>query len=336
MSDKSKIEWTEATWNPIRGCSRISEGCRNCYAEVTANRFKSEGQPYEGLIARSGQWNGTIKFIDAGLHQPLRWRRPRMIFVNSMSDLFHENLHIEQIAKIFAVMCLAHWHTFQVLTKRAERMHEVLTNPEFYGKVLKAADEIRTAFPKINIGISDPIINPPKNVWLGVSVEDQPTARSRIISLIRTPAALRWISAEPLIGPVDIEDLIKASNHLARGIDWVVVGGESVPGKSGHNSLARPMHPDWARALRDQCLKAGIPFFFKQWGSYSYDYDRERDDPDWRDCSNVQRKPGRWVNISGHHGFHGERVHYAQYVGKKKSGRILDGRTWDEYPSNTA
>jgi protein gp37 len=361
MADKSKIEWTEATWNPIRGCSRISEGCRNCYAEVTANRFKGEGQPYEGLIARTGQWNGEIKFIDVGLAQPLRWKRPRMIFVNSMSDLFHENLPIEQIAKIYAVMCLAHWHIFQVLTKRAERMHSVINNPDFYEMVLTAADEIRGKFPKINIGISDPQLIPPKNVWLGVSVENQDTANERVPLLLQTPASVRWLSAEPLLSPLSLESALggtrwiggqrgcsgthhgvgtedcprhKHHHHDDRcnpGLDWVVVGGESAQTKNGFTA-ARPMHPDWVRTLRDQCNNAQVAFFFKQWGSYSYNYDRDRDDPDCRNCLKESRKPGRWVNLEGGHGFHGQRVHYGELVGKKKAGRILDGRTWDEYP----
>lgn len=327
MSDKTKIEWTDATWNPVRGCSRVSEGCRNCYAEGVANRFKGENQPYEGLIARTGQWNGEIKFIENGLFQPLRWRKPRMIFVNSMSDLFHENLHIEYIAKIFAVMYLAHWHTFQVLTKRAERMHEILNNPFFHDLVLNAALQYRKniRLKDTGVSISDPTRFPHKNVWLGVSVENQETANQRVQWLMDTPAAVRWVSAEPLLGPVDLTRIIypgleqKSEFHpflaydTLRGhmigpddvglpkLDWVVVGGES-------GSYARPMHPDWARSLKDQCVNAGVPFFFKQWGEFA---------PNWCNDDNGQKIPdSEWIDR----------------MGKRKAGRELDGRTWDEFP----
>lgn len=214
MADKSKIEWTEATWNPIRGCSRVSEGCRNCYAESVANRFKGEGQPYEGLIAKGGQWNGEIKFVDHALDQPLRWAKPRRIFVNSMSDLFHENVHESVIHKIFAVMYLAPHHTFQVLTKRPERMANIITNGGsdngyFYAHVLKAANEIRQKRPHLNlIPIDDPSKFPARHVWLGVSAEDQKTYNDRVWWLAATPAAVRWVSVEPICLSCDEGTLI--------------------------------------------------------------------------------------------------------------------------------
>lgn len=237
---KTKIEWTDATWNPLRGCSRVSDGCRNCYAEKVANRFSGPGQPYEGLIAKGGQWNGKIKLVPEKLSEPLRWKKPRMVFVNSMSDLFHESVPDDFIDKVFAIMAQCPEHTFQILTKRPKRMLSYLSAKNLGRRV-------NSYLPST---VNYPI--PPKNVWLGVSVEDQKSADERIPLLLRCPAAVRWVSAEPLLGPVNLtfED---------RPVDWVVVGGES-----GHG--ARPMAHSWARSLRDQCVSAGVPFFMKQMG----------------------------------------------------------------------
>ena len=190
VASKTDIEWTDFSWNVLRGCSRISEGCRNCYAEVVANRFKEPGLPYEGLITKTGQWNGQVRVIEKLMDQPLRWRKPRRIFVNSMSDIFHENVDDYTIRRIFDVMAQAKQHTFQILTKRVERMHQLLslwdqvgiTGEHFHG-------------------------HPLKNVWLGVSAEDQATADERIPLLLQTPAVVRWLSIEPLLGPVDLTAL---------------------------------------------------------------------------------------------------------------------------------
>lgn len=294
MSEKTGIEWTDATWNPIRGCSRVSEGCRNCYAESVANRFKGQGQPYEGLIARTGQWNGNITVVDHLLDQPLRWRKPRRIFVNSMSDLFHETVPDDVIHAVFSVMAQATQHTFQILTKRPERMRDVLTLWD-------------------RIGITGNYFHghPLPNVWLGVSVEDQATADERIPLLLQTPAAVRWISAEPLIGPIDFSGMwVPHQNpamheNMLEALDWVVVGGESGKG-------ARPMQLDWARTLRDQCQSAGVPFFFKQWGEFG---------PNWF-CDGDGKYDGGPI--------------WMDRMGKKAAGRLLDGREWNEYPVVTA
>jgi protein gp37 len=327
MADHSAIEWTDATWNPLRGCSRVSAGCQHCYAERVAARFGGPGMPYEGLIhPGTGGWNGKVKLIPEILDQPLHWKKPRMIFVNSMSDLFHESVPFEWIDRIWGVMSMAPRHTFQILTKRPERMLEVLPN--------------LAARHRPPDGSNWPL----PNVWLGVSVENQATADERIPLLLQCPAAVRWLSCEPLIGRVDLCEhmgmwwnqtmrcfegtgsRINASHFMGeQRIGWVVAGGESGPG-------ARPMHPDWARSLRDQCASAGVPFFFKQWGEHSMAYDRDRDDPDFRKCSEWDRKPGRWVNLAGGHGFHGDRVHYAHRVGKKAAGRQLDGVEHNAYP----
>lgn len=222
MGDASKIEWTEATWNPVTGCTKVSAGCKNCYAETMANRLhemaKATGRP-------NGYHNGfKLTLQPERLEQPLQWKRPRLIFVNSMSDLFHTDVPDDYIRQVWDVMVRANWHTYQVLTKRSDRLS--------------------------HLGARLPRGGP---VWVGVSVEDQRVVR-RIDHLRDVPksvAAVRFLSLEPLIGPLQ--------NLNLTGIDWVIVGGESGPG-------ARPMDLDWARDLRDQCQRAGVPFFFKQIG----------------------------------------------------------------------
>jgi len=214
MATRSKIEWTEATWNPVTGCSKVSPGCANCYAERLALRLRAMGQPN---YARGFE----VTVHEHMLHKPLTWKTPQVIFVNSMSDLFHEQVPFEFIESIFDVMSKASWHVFQVLTKRSERL------------VASAPD-----------------IAWPDNVWIGVSVENEDYTY-RIDDLRRTLATVKFISFEPLLAPVGEVDL--------SGIDWVIVGGESGPG-------ARPMKESWAIDIRDQCLDAHIPFFFKQWG----------------------------------------------------------------------
>ena len=235
MAQNSSIEWTDSTWNPVTGCTKISPGCKHCYAERMAIRLAGMKQPRYR--------NGFEVTLQPDLIRlPLGWRQPRVIFVNSMSDLFHEDIPERFIAEVFETMVAAHWHTFQILTKRADRV-----------------DEIAARLPW------------PINVWMGVSVES-PRYVHRIERLRSVPAAVRFVSIEPLLARI-------RSLPLA-DIDWVIVGGESGPG-------ARPMFPDWARDIRDVCLESGVPFFFKQWGG----------------------------------------------TRKKRTGRILDGRTWDEMPT---
>jgi protein gp37 len=219
VSDRSTIEWTDATWNPVRGCTKISPGCKHCYAETFAERFRGvPGHPYEQGF--------DLRLVPEKLYEPLRWNAPRNVFVNSMSDLFHEDVPDEYIAAVAEVMEIADWHTFQVLTKRADRMRKMLS-----GKLRFAA------------GLA--------NVWWGVSVEDRLHGLPRVGELRAAPARTRFLSVEPLLeglGQLDLD-----------GIHWVIAGGESGPG-------ARPLHPDWVRAVRDQCVAASVPFFFKQWG----------------------------------------------------------------------
>jgi protein gp37 len=289
MGDNTKIEWTDATWNPIRGCTRVSEGCRNCYAEVMAARFSDPGQWGHGLAKRvtladgstDHRWTGEMRLIDSALDLPLRWTRPRRIFVNSTSDLFHEAVPDHWINKVFAVMALAPQHTFQVLTKRPERMRNYVMGADCDGArrfhVARAAgnlmDDGDNAYDEVASGPW-----PLPNVWLGTSVEDQAAADARIPHLLETPASVRFISAEPLLGPVNLLVTDHRGHDISalRGIacdptdsdgpdeyyrtgklDWIIVGGESGPG-------ARPIDPDWARSLRDQCAAAGVAFFMKQ------------------------------------------------------------------------
>lgn len=270
MSSNTQIEWTDATWNCLRGCSRVSEGCRNCYAERQAGRWCGPGQPYEGLAQRlkatsyknglpihgtAARWTGEVRFIEEHLYDPLRWRKPKRIFVNSMSDLFHDKVQDNWIDRIFDVMTSTGKHTFQILTKRPERMLDYMrmcVNPE-------------ARCDRWHVGPNYPF--PPPNVWLGVSVEDQKTADERIPLLLQTPAAIRWVSYEPALAPVDFTRIgsfggISANIFkLKPGIDWLVVGGESGPG-------ARPFNIQWARDVIAQCKSAGVPCFVKQLGTY--------------------------------------------------------------------
>ena len=236
MSEKSAIEWTDATWNPVTGCNKVSPGCKYCYAETFAERWRGiPGHPYEqGFNLRL--WPGRLKL-------PLKWKKPRMVFVDSMGDLFHEEIPFFFIGCVFHTMEKASWHTFQILTKRSKRLAELA-----------------------------PALCWPPNVWVGVSVETSKYLY-RVAHLRQVPVAVRFLSFEPLLAPVGTIDLA--------GIHWVIVGGESGPG-------ARPIKAEWVREIRDQCLAAGVPFFFKQWGG-------------------TQRKKG---------------------------GRVLDGRIWDEMPIN--
>lgn len=298
----TSIEWASVVWNPTTGCDRVSPGCDHCYAMTMAKRLKGMGQAKyqtDGDPRTSGPGFGVAMHADA-LGLPLKWRQPKRIFVNSMSDLFHERVTDEFIAAVFAVMALAPQHTFQVLTKRHARMRSLLNTDTFRQAVLveahrakwgTAADLARWEWPL-------------RNLWLGVSAEDQKWANIRIPALLDTPAAVRWISAEPLLGPIDLSPWLygKAWASTARDsggyggstitfdpspLNWVVVGGESGQG-------ARPMDPAWARSLRNQCAVAGVPFLFKQFGA---------------------------------HDVNGKRV------GKGRAGRELDGRTHDEYPA---
>lgn len=259
---KTKIEWATDVWNPTTGCDRVTPGCDHCYAMTLAPRLKAMGSAKyqtDGDPRTSGPGFGVTEHPSA-LDQPLRWTRPRRVFVNSMSDLFHAEVSDEFIAEVFAVMALAPQHIFQVLTKRHGRMRSLLNDDGFTAAVGKAWG----AMPLY--GTRLPLTWPLPNVHLGVSVEDQKWADLRVPALLGTPAAVRWISAEPLLGPVTFRwaawQSVRGANHLdgLRGLDWMVVGGESGGG-------ARPMVAEWARTLRDECAEADVPFLFKQAGS---------------------------------------------------------------------
>src|SRR6266403_2207845 len=219
MSLNSAIEWTDATWNPVRGCTKVSPGCAHCYAETFAERFRGvKGHPYEQGF--------DLRLVPEKLAEPLRWRAPKMIFVNSMSDLFHDEVPDNYIVAVSQVMVAARWHTYQVLTKRSERLRDLLNT-----KLRFAAGQ--------------------QHIWWGVSVEDKKYGLPRIEDLRNADAEVRFLSVEPLLEDMGRLDL--------RGIDWVIVGGESGPG-------ARPLERAWVESLRSQCRKASIPFFFKYWG----------------------------------------------------------------------
>ncbi|MPY47071.1 DUF5131 family protein [Streptomyces acidicola] len=344
MSESSKIEWTDATWNVVTGCEKVSPGCDNCYAETFAERWR-------GIPGHHFETGFDVTLRPERLTLPLKWRKPKRVFVNSMSDLFHKDIPVDYIARVFAAMSLTPQHTYQVLTKRHGRMRSLLSDPEFEKKV----DYELLHFPPF----ADPKLIrrawPLPNVWLGVSVEDQKRADLRIPALVDTPAAVRFLSCEPLLGPVDLSAWMPSGHaawrcqgpdcrrfysgpleqhcpdcardghwggsHTGNGrpngqpIGWVIVGGES-----GHG--ARPMSPDWARSIRDQAQAAGVPYLFKQWG--------EHQPTGWmvigRPSDRRNVLVGDPIDELGHRW-------EMRRVGKGKAGRELDGRTWDEFPA---
>ncbi|MGW2740545.1 DUF5131 family protein [Streptomyces sp. NPDC001288] len=353
MSDTTTIEWTRnddgtpgRTWNAVTGCTKISAGCDNCYAETIAERFRGHAAFPKGF---------DVQIRANKVNDPLSWRRPTRVFVNSMSDLFHDDVNREWIAEIFGVMAAARKHTFQLLTKRHGRMRSLLNDPAFAHKVRHRAQGKGLAIPDFTW--------PLPNLWLGVSVENQKWADIRIPALIDTPAAVRFLSCEPLLGPVDLfsgdhstherdfngtDDYIcldcstddqqvpwRTIDHSSLGIDWVITGGES-------GRKARPAHPDWYRTIRDQCQQSGVAYFHKQNGEWA---DRTQLTGDQRATASiwddkrvlyVHPTDGRTQN----HGDWGGNDHLegwacVQRVGKKTAGRELDGRTWDQFPAVT-
>lgn len=333
------IEWTERTWNPIVGCSVVSPGCTNCYAMRTAHRLgRNPRTPqYRGLtkMTRGGAvWTGRMRFVESALTIPLRRRKPTTYFVNSMSDLFAEDVPDEWIDRVFAVMALCPQHQFQVLTKRPERMRDYFRAEPWdrlneHCGVLAHWDDM----PSYETTVLP-------HVWLGVSVEDQARANERIPALLGTPAAIRFVSAEPLLGPVDItairrtraEGFMRPLDGRFNTLNWLIVGGESGPG-------ARPMHPDWARSLRDQCQAAGVPFFFKQWGEWGPDVGAPEGKPDrimegrapcaWWNGTRWVHEPNGYAPPLPEANAHGQWVYR---LGKTTTGRHLDGAVHDEMP----
>lgn len=281
---------------------------------------------------RVEHWRVECPTSDARLVAPLRMRAAKHII--PCGDLFHEDVPDAWIDRVFAVMGRRPDHTFQVLTKRAERMRAYMTELRDSGEWMAWRWEDTGGY--IWDASSARFADAFRNVWLGVSAERQQEADERIPELLATPAAVRFVSCEPLLGAMD---LMRQSAHPAGdrlsvrswldGLDWVIVGGESGRG-------ARPMHPDWARSIRDQCVAAGVPFFFKQVGEWSSFYDRDLADPDWRRCDQVEAASpsGQWLNLAGGQGFHGARVVRVQRVGKRAAGRLLDGREWSEMPES--
>ncbi|WP_047888552.1 DUF5131 family protein [Rhodococcus sp. ARP2] len=321
MSDKTGIEWTDATWNPVTGCTKVSPGCDNCYAETFSERFR--GTP--GHYFESGF---DLQLRPDKLRQPLAWRKPRRIFVNSMSDLFHADVPDNFIGSVFDTMAAAKQHTFQILTKRPGRMRSLLRR---WAEQAADSPHAGASFRRNDMMWSEPRIWPLPNVWLGVSAENQKWADVRIPILLDTPAAVRFISAEPLLGPINLWNVngINAIEPDWIGgptagtgcphplLDWVIVGGES-----GRN--ARPMHPEWATSLRDQCSEAQVPFLFKQWGEWS---------PGILDFGSRTGTVGIGFRSEPYvDGRYGGELASMTRVGKKAAGRELDGRTWDEFP----
>lgn len=298
----TKIEWTDETWNPITGCTKISEACKHCYAERMSKRLA-------GRCGYPTYYPFKVTLHEDKLDEPLRWKKPRQVFVCSMGDLFHEDVPIRWFYEVYKVMEQCKHHTFLVLTKRPQRMANVLEQFE---------------------GRSWPL----SNVWLGVTAENQQRADERIPVLLQIPAAVRFVSVEPMLGPVDLRKWMAwdgfrrnipgfIPNPNYRGLNWVICGGETGPG-------ARPMHPDWARSLRDQCQQVGVPFFFKQWGEWSRDYIDH-------DKKGVVSPDGWWAKgwPFGYGSDHPDSIEVYK-VGKKAAGHLLDGREWREFPKEAS
>jgi len=370
----TKIEWADETWNPVAGCTKVSRGCDHCYAERMARRLAAMARAdiaagrnpgaktyYQDVIGSNGKWTGSVRFNSGMLDELLRWRKPRVVFVNSMSDTFHPDVRDAWLDQMFAVMALCPQHRFLVLTKRPERMAEICTAAAWFGK--------RARFGRGNAILAEGTISHRvlPNIWLGVTVEDQAAADARLPVLAKLAVAgwNTFVSVEPLLGAVDLSrccyrsaglyvdwyDALRGrllhsapgSSGLVRNaspagpLKWVICGGESGPG-------ARPVHPDWVRALRDQCQAARVPFLFKQWGAYrpGHDYYLDGDDdvreraldrkhvlitrhgtiwqvgtPGTDEQHDGQPPPGTWI---------------MHPMSKKQAGRELDGREWDEWP----
>lgn len=320
MSDRSKIEWTDATWNPLRAknpatgkaghhCVKISPACAHCYA-ASMNKRLGTGLDY------SSNSPAEVYLDEDALVKPLSWKRARKIFVCSMTDLFLDSYTDEQLDRVFALMYQAQWHTFQVLTKRPERMRDYLTGHRRMAAIGCAAYQLATqlapekaAILTNNDFVQDVIDNwPLPNVWIGATIEDHERCMERLDPLLQSPAAVRFISVEPLLDDLDLA--LRNWQHIGNRrddcrIDWVIVGGES-------GNQARPMRAEWARLIRDDCQHAGVAFFFKQWGEWL---------PPGQDGARIG--DDQILNCSD----------AAERVGKAKAGRLLDGREWNEFPA---
>ena len=373
----SKIEWTEKTWNPIAGCDKVSPGCDHCYALTMSHRLSNiehSAAKYGGTTKKAGHktaWTGQINLSEKDLSYPLKIKKPTTFFVNSMSDLFHVGVPFEYIDRVFAVMALCPQHTFQILTKRPERMTEYWADNNRMAYIMTELDLIgedpsmfeQACDTSMRIMGTDYL----PNVWLGTSVEDQKRADERIPHLLACPAAVRFLSCEPLLGPITLEcmavngwDATDCLRGIGTGSDngkivptkvnkihWVITGGES-----GHG--ARPSHPDWIRSIRDQCAEAGVPFFFKQWGEWASGYKSMTDGVmhfrqfenfgQWVDKASTWVQGGICLDKNGQQlkngrDFMGARdnghfpVTIMHKVGKKAAGSLLDGIEHKEYPN---
>lgn len=363
----SNIEWTDKTWNPIIGCSPISPGCKECWAKKMAYRLMhmpytdyyqfvldDNGEEDPDLFRNIPEWNGQTHFVKSALEKPLKRQKPTKYFVCSMGDLFHENVPFEWVDKVMAIIAQCEQHTFQILTKRPLRMKEYFTS-NWQCRILNHVkrEEGQGFILKTVNGGKLP------NLWLGVTTENQEQANKRIPYLLKTPAAVRFVSVEPLLGPIDFYDITLDSEfyHTLKGfgdislgsrgyviglkLDWVICGGESGP-------KARPIHPNWVRSLRDQCKDAGVPFFFKQWGEwYTAWFDMPTKKPVFKMFDSfLQWQQKHWVNkgdacisIDGTWCRTGGDLKRAKYpvaimqkVGKKKAGCLLDGKEYKEFP----
>ena len=333
MADKSHIEWTDATWNPITGCTLVSDGCTNCYAaRMAATRLK--GHPSRKGLARMNakgvaKFTGELRFNQKWLDQPLGWTKPRRIFVCAHGDLFHEHVPEVWLRKIFAVMAMSPQHTFQILTKRPNIMAEYMSSYCFPGSVWSAMGEINPKRFAENARMQWPL----PNVWLGTSVEDQATAEKRIPHLLAAPAALHFLSCEPLLDKIDLCNLkmegtertlnaftgldSKGVAHFDDVVEWLIAGGES-------GSHARPINRNWVRLFRDQCAEYDVPFLLKQWGVWFPL--GEVDSSGMMPRAFNHDDPGAWVKF--------EDDEISLQIGKKISGRFLDGVIHDGFPGD--
>lgn len=307
MAENSKIEWTHHTFNPWIGCQKVGPGCDHCYAEAMMDTRlgRVEWGPHAARSRTShSYWRKPLAWSAAAKAAGQRHR----VFCASLADVFdnHASILPEWRDDLWSLIAATPHLDWMLLTKRPGNIANMLPVPFDFEK----------QYP---------------NVWLGCTVVNQAEADRDVPKLLAVPAAVRFLSMEPLLGQVDLTRWIGVEGDGAGvgfGLDLVICGGESGPG-------ARPMHPDWARSLRDQCVAAGVPFFFKQWGEWESSLDRDRDDPDWRadySANYVDCGKSKWLNLAGGCGFHGERFHVMRRVGKKAAGRLLDGRTWDQMP----
>jgi protein gp37 len=329
MGDRTKVEFADATWNPLRGCSDLSRGCRNCFAKLIAARMGAPGKPFEGYaFMQDGKpfWTGKVKIVERVLMEPLTWRQERAVYVGSMSDLFHPELAQDERDAIHGTMALCGQHTFQILTKRPEAMCAYYGDPEVWARIEKWARAIYRMHHGREYPSQGHLRGPMPNIWAGTSIEDQRTANRRLPWLLKTVACRRFVAYEPAIAPVDATLYLNAwkSEPEIPKIDWLVCGGESGP-------YARPLHPYAASWIRDQCLAAGTSFFFKQWGEWSPVLRRGAPFEQWGYYDQDEKfHPRRRIFLQSETA----RQHPVKMwrIGKEAAGRELDGRVWDEMP----